>query len=138
MALPPATLQERLGRLARANHYRCVRAAVKQHLRQLGRQLAAEAVARIIMDPASELHGMPVTELLAAIPTIGPSRLRTARHQAAVTDTTRLRDLTPRQRITLNAWVTGLQVDRYECPGCGGQKWYDAKRCLACARSRAA
>lgn len=123
-------LSQRAAALIKANQSRTARAALKRHWKHVGNQAAREAFINIIGAPAQELATMRTADLLAAIPGVGPKRIRTALITTRISDATTIGDLTPRQRHAIAEWVT--YIDPTECPICGGTKSHESAQCNAC------
>lgn len=102
-ATSPASRQNMMA-LQRANHIRLTRARLK-------REIAAGdvRVADVLLDPAEEVEGMEIAELLASQKRWGTTRCAKFLDSIGLPETKTLRALTPRQR---NALAELLQARR--------------------------
>ena len=98
MPVPDLDPQQRRQALAKAAEVRQIRAQVKQMLKA-GEVTLAEVLDRA--DRAEPLAKMKVSDVLQALPNIGPVRARRLMEELDIAPTRRLRGLGPRQRQAL-------------------------------------
>lgn len=98
MAVPERTDEQRRAALARAQEVRSTRASIKQMLKT-GEVTLADLLARV--DDNDVVAGMPVSDVLRALPRMGPVRSRRLMERLDIAASRRLGGLGHRQRRAL-------------------------------------
>lgn len=100
---PKLSAEQRARALADAAAARAARAEAKARLKA-GELSMPELLARAEQD--SQLGGMRVHELIAALPGYGPARTAALMRRLRIAESRRIRGLGPKQRVALLASIT--------------------------------
>lgn len=98
MALPELTPQQRADALEKAAQARAIRAEVKNRLKYSGASLSSVLEAAETDDAIGKLK---VSQLLEALPGVGPVRAKQIMAEVGIAETRRVRGLGPHQRDAL-------------------------------------